>query len=103
MKISRICIDNFKSIKHLEMDEIDNACILVGKNNTGKTVALDAILIAAGMYDIRPENFIESGRNVEIGITLEFDEEDMLIMHRNGVVSKYKKLLGSLTLKVVDL
>ncbi len=91
MKISRICIDNFKSIKHLEMDEIDNACILVGKNNTGKTVALDAILIAAGMYDIRPENFIESGRNVEIGITLEFDEEDMLIMHRNGVVSKYKK------------
>ena len=61
MKISSLCIDNFKSIRHLEIDNIDNALILVGKNSTGKTAVLDAVRAVAGMYEIRPENFSESG------------------------------------------
>ncbi len=91
MKISKLGIDNFKSIKHLDIDDVDNACILVGKNNTGKTVMLDAIRAVAGLYTIRPENFNESEKNIEISITLDFDEEDLEILHKNGVVSKYKK------------
>lgn len=91
MKISEICIDNFKSIKHLEVKDIDSACILVGKNSTGKTVLLDAIRAVAGMYRIRQESFNESGENIEISMTLEIGEEDLDILHRNGVVSKYKK------------
>ena len=31
MKISALRIDNFKTIKHLEVEEIENAFILVGK------------------------------------------------------------------------
>ena len=38
MKISSLTIENFKSIHKLEMKEIDQALILVGRNNTGKTV-----------------------------------------------------------------
>lgn len=91
MKISALTIDNFKSVKHLAIEDIDNAFILVGKNSTGKTVVLDAIRAVAGMYEIKDENFNESGENIEIGITLDIDEEDLQLLHERGVVSKYKK------------
>lgn len=91
VKISSMTIDNFKSVKHLVIQDIDNAFILVGKNSTGKTVVLDAIRAVAGMYQIKDENFNESGKNIEIGITLDIDEEDLEILHERGIVSKYKK------------
>ena len=40
MKIGRLEIHNFKSIRHMTLENIENALILVGKNNTGKTVVL---------------------------------------------------------------
>ncbi len=91
MKISSIIIDNFKSVRHMEINDIDNAFILVGKNNTGKTVVLDAIRAVSGNYTIKPENFNTRGKNIEITITLDIDEEDLVLLNRNGVVSKYKK------------
>lgn len=91
MKISAMTIDNFKSVRHLEVTDIDNAFILVGKNSTGKTVVLDAIRAVAGDYQIMPENFNESGKNIEICITLDIEEEDLLMLQQKSVVSKYKK------------
>lgn len=91
MKISALTIDNFKSVRHLEIEEIDNACILVGKNSTGKTVVLDAIRAVAGLYQIKPENFVESGKNIEIGITLDIDENDLHMLKEQGIISKYRK------------
>lgn len=91
MKISALSIDNFKSVRHLVIEDIENAFILVGKNSTGKTVVLDAIRAVAGLYEIRDENFNESGKNIEIGITLDIDEEDLELLHERSVVSKYKK------------
>lgn len=49
MKFSRIIIRNFKSIREMEIREIENALILVGKNNTGKTSVLDAIRMLGGV------------------------------------------------------
>ena len=37
MQITRLAIRNFRSIHSLEIGGIENALILVGKNNTGKT------------------------------------------------------------------
>lgn len=91
MKISSMTIDNFKSVKHLFIEDIDNAFILVGKNSTGKTVVLDAIRAVAGIYKVQPNNFNESGKNIEIEITLDIEEEDLEQFHEQGVVSKYKK------------
>lgn len=43
MKITYLKICNYKSIEQLEITDIENALILVGKNNTGKTAVIDAI------------------------------------------------------------
>lgn len=91
MKISALTIDNFKSVRHLAIEDIDNAFILVGKNGTGKTVVLDAIRAVAGLYEIKDQNFNETGKNIEIGITLDIDDEDLELLHKRGIVSKYKK------------
>lgn len=91
MKIERIKIQNFKSIRKLELNEIDNAMILVGKNNTGKTSILDAILSVSGQYEISLADFYDLDYNIEIEVVLEITSEDLLLLHQQGLVSKYKR------------
>ena len=45
MRITRIEIENFRSIRHLVV-EFDDTTVLVGPNNAGKTAILDALRIA---------------------------------------------------------
>jgi putative ATP-dependent endonuclease of OLD family len=45
MRITRVRIENFRSIKHLDM-ELGETTVLIGQNNSGKTAILDAIRIA---------------------------------------------------------
>ena len=40
MRITDLLIKNFKSIADMHITDIENALILVGKNNTGKTAVL---------------------------------------------------------------
>lgn len=91
MRISYISIDNFKSVRHMEVKDVENAFILVGRNNTGKTVVLDAIRAVAGNYDVGTDNFNTKGKNVEIKIVLDIEEEELYQMNQSGLVSKYKK------------
>lgn len=91
MKIADLHIQNFKSIHNMHIQDIENALILVGQNNTGKTTVLDAIRAAGGDYQICPEDFGEDGANIEITVSLAFTEEDMELLHQKGVVSKYRR------------
>lgn len=91
MQIKSIHINNFKSIRELEIQGIGNALILVGKNNTGKTVVLDAIRAVIGSYTVRETDFNEKKQNIEIGMALEITEEDLRQLHIFGVVSRYKR------------
>lgn len=91
LKIERIKIQNFKSIRELELNEMDNAVILVGKNNTGKTSILDAILSVSGQYKISSKDFYDLNHNIKIEVTLEITEEDLMLLHRQGRISKYKR------------
>lgn len=91
MRISYISIDNFKSVRHMEVKDVENAFILVGRNNTGKTVVLDAIRAVAGNYDVETDNFNTKGKNVEIKIILDIEEEELYQMNQSGLVSKYKQ------------
>ena len=45
MKIQKLRIRNFKAIRDMVLEDLENALILVGKNSTGKTAVLDAVQI----------------------------------------------------------
>ena len=91
MKITSLTIENFKSIHRLNMQEIDQALILVGKNNTGKTVVLDAILALEGSYQIKKEDYKEPYKPVIIQGTISLEAEDIELFHEKGMVSRYSK------------
>ena len=91
MRISKISIKNFKSIRELTIKEIESALIIVGKNSTGKTVILDAILAVAGKYSIQRRDFRDPQRNIEIALTISLEEQDLHQMNQLGIVSKYRR------------
>lgn len=91
MQITSLCIKNFKSIQKLEINDIESALILVGKNNTGKTVVLDAIRAVTGNYAVRESDFNERKQNIEISMVLKITEEDLEEFHARGLVSTYKR------------
>ena len=60
MEIKYLSIKNFKSIRHMEISDIQNALILVGKNNTGKSSILHALRAVEGSYEISLDDFNET-------------------------------------------
>ncbi|MBS6262531.1 MAG: AAA family ATPase [Clostridium sp.] len=91
MRFTRIRIKNFKSIRDMELSDIDSALILVGKNNTGKTSVLDAVRLMTGGREVLDGDFDESGQNIEIETELKIEEEDLLLFHSQAVVSAYRR------------
>ena len=91
MQITDLRIRNFKSIKDMHISDIENALILVGKNDTGKTAVLDAVRAVGGDYLVREEDFRENFPNVEISAELRITEDDLKRFHRFGVVSAYRR------------
>lgn len=91
MQITGLRIKNFKSIRDMRIENIENALILVGKNSTGKTSVLDAVRAVGGSYEIRPEDFQENCANIEITVKLGISPEDLHMLHQNGIVSQYRR------------
>ncbi len=90
MQIRKLAIKNFKSIRSLCAEEVDNAMILVGKNGAGKTMVIDALLTVAGIMEISPKLFHEPDKEIEIGMTLAYTREDLELLNKSGIVSRYK-------------
>ena len=91
MKIKSLSIKNFKSIRFLEIKDVEKALIIVGKNNTGKTVVLDAIRAVIGDYTVKETDFNPKKQNIEIAMTLNLTQEDLKQFHICESVSKYKR------------
>lgn len=91
MQITSVSIKNFKSIREMEITDIEKALILVGKNNTGKTGILDAIRAAAGVYQITKEDFNVKKQKIEITMDLKITQEDLKLFHGWGIVSQFKR------------
>lgn len=91
MNITKLYIKNFKSIRSMTLENLENALILVGKNSTGKTVVLDAIRAVGGSYRIEPEDFREGHPPVCIQVELEISEEDLISFQSQGLVSRYRR------------
>lgn len=81
-------ISNFKTISYVEIQDVDNAFILVGKNSTGKSAVLDAIRAILDDYTIKKKDFKDERKNIEISITLQISDETLEQMNEWGVVSK---------------
>ena len=71
MKFVSLYIENFRSIKRVDIAEIDDACILVGKNNTGKSSVLDALLAVCGKFKVLTSHFDDPLKPIKIGVVLE--------------------------------
>lgn len=91
MQITELQIRNFKSIEDMTISHVENALILVGKNNTGKTAVLDAIRAVSGAYSIQLEDFQEDYPNIEIEVILAVTEEDLHGLHERGAISSYRR------------
>lgn len=76
MRISKLSIKNFKSISYLSMENVESALILVGRNNTGKTVVIDAILTMAGKLPVEKHMFQDPSKPMEMDVTLQLTEEE---------------------------
>ena len=70
MEIKYLSIKNFKSIRHMEISDIQNALILVGKNNTGKSSILHALRAVEGSYEISLDDFNFSNNSSKLRFTL---------------------------------
>ncbi len=91
MQIIDLRIRNFKCIREMMLSDVENALILVGKNNTGKTAVLDAVRAVGGSYQIQEEDFREDFSNIEIMVSISIREEDLKEFHRKGLVSSYRR------------
>lgn len=91
MKLNYLRITNFKSIRDMEIRDIQDALILVGKNNTGKTVVMDAVRLAAQPdAQIDTAWFNEPGRHIKMEFVLGVSEDDLTMFYELGLVSRYK-------------
>ncbi len=91
MQLISLHIKNFKSIQDLELSDLEQALILVGKNNTGKTGILDAVRAAFGCYCVTEADFNEKKQNIEISAVLALNDEDLMRLHAAGSISTYKR------------
>lgn len=90
MKITYLKICNYKFIRELEITDIENALLLVGKNNTGKTAIIDAILLATGLHPIRQTEYLDPYKPISMTMEMEFTETDLVYYHSKGILSKLK-------------
>lgn len=58
MKLKKIEIKNYRSLKYLPLDEIGNLIIFIGKNSSGKSNILEAIHFFFTEFDADPERII---------------------------------------------
>ncbi|MDR3756378.1 AAA family ATPase, partial [Enterocloster sp.] len=91
MQFTYLRIQNFKSIRDMEIKDIEAALILVGKNNTGKTSVLDAFSAVCGGYQVQERDFNERKQAVRIDASLSIGEEDLKLFHHMGVVCQYRR------------
>lgn len=94
MKITKINILNYRSIGKIEINNINNQLILVGKNNSGKSSTLNALRVIWKEIVIEPDDFHKDTSKIEISLNFQIDEEFFLEKLVNSKIG-LKKLPSS--------
>ena len=93
MQITYLHIMNYKSISDLELKDIEDVLILVGRNSTGKSVVLDAIRVVSGDCLVSEDDFNDSEGNISIKVHLMIDDNDLKLLFERGVVRDRKSVV----------
>lgn len=75
MKIRKFIIKRFRSIKDQTITDINNALVLIGKNNSGKSAILTAIRLFFGHYIPKEKDFFKNCDDFEIEMQFEITDE----------------------------
>jgi AAA15 family ATPase/GTPase len=79
MKIRRIVIRNFRSLKDVTLDDLGDLNVLIGANSSGKSNLLEALMLFFSQFDAAPSrnlgavsDYIWFDRNPDSPIELNF-------------------------------
>lgn len=79
LKLKRVCISNFKSVKRLELDHLGNLALFMGRNNAGKSNILDCFKFVADAavsferaFSVRGGKFSEIAFRKQASAKIEF-------------------------------
>lgn len=75
MKLKEIHIKGFRGIKDQTINNIENALVLIGKNNAGKSAFLTAIRTFFGDYTPQDKDIYKGSNDFEIDAVLECDDD----------------------------
>jgi hypothetical protein len=73
----------------MNISNIEKALILVGKNSSGKSNIMKVIRALGGDYSFSAEDFNEKKQNIEIAVSLQLDPEDLMLFHKNRILSRH--------------
>jgi predicted ATP-dependent endonuclease of OLD family len=74
VQIKNVSIKNFRSIENQTITDINNALILIGKNNSGKSSVITSIRAFFKQYSIEATDFPPNIEEIEIKITFEIED-----------------------------
>ncbi|BCZ45815.1 ATP-dependent endonuclease [Clostridium gelidum] len=90
MRISKIHIENFRSIKKQTIEDIKNALILIGKNNAGKSAIINAIRAFYGDLALAENDFYKGSASLEIEISFSLSDDYLKTMFYDSKVGFLK-------------
>ncbi len=91
MRFTYLKIENYKSIEMMEINDVESAMILVGRNSTGKSSIIDAILLATGNSGIMKHEFLDENKSIDISLKFEVSEDDLNSFYERGIISKTRE------------
>jgi putative ATP-dependent endonuclease of OLD family len=75
LKIGKIHIENFRSIKKQTIDNINDALILIGKNNAGKSAIINSIRVFWGDLALEKGDFYKDSKKILIECKFDISDE----------------------------
>lgn len=74
MRIRKIEINNFRSIKEVSINDVGNIMGFLGKNNSGKSAILNSIRMFWGELEITEDDFHKNANIIEVKMTFEVND-----------------------------
>ena len=96
MHIKSVSIQNFRSIENQTITDIDNALILIGKNNSGKSSVITSIRAFFNHYQVQRKDFPPDKMEIQIKVTFEVEDDyfQNLIFDPKIGISKFPGNIG---------